>query len=96
MISALRDRRCTPPQPAKRGVKPQRAGIPQATKKPALGRFFVDMARPEGFEPPTPKFVAWCSIQLSYGRVAEAELCPTRGGVVNAMHYGMDIGTGGD
>src|SRR5690606_37867963 len=30
------------------------------------------MARPEGFEPPSPKFVAWCSIQLSYGR-AEAE-----------------------
>ena len=27
------------------------------------------MARPEGFDPPTPKFVAWCSIQLSYGRV---------------------------
>ena len=27
------------------------------------------LARPEGFEPPTPKFVAWCSIQLSYGRV---------------------------
>jgi hypothetical protein len=27
------------------------------------------MARPEGFEPPTPKFVAWCSIQLSYGRL---------------------------
>ena len=26
------------------------------------------VARPEGFEPPTPKFVAWCSIQLSYGR----------------------------
>ena len=26
------------------------------------------MARPEGFEPPTPKFVVWCSIQLSYGR----------------------------
>ncbi len=27
------------------------------------------MARPERFELPTPKFVAWCSIQLSYGRV---------------------------
>ena len=26
------------------------------------------LARPEGFEPPTPKFVAWYSIQLSYGR----------------------------
>ena len=26
------------------------------------------MARPEGFEPPAPKFVVWCSIQLSYGR----------------------------
>jgi hypothetical protein len=27
-----------------------------------------EMARPEGFEPPTPRFVVWCSIQLSYGR----------------------------
>jgi hypothetical protein len=27
------------------------------------------MARPEGFEPPAPRFVVWCSIQLSYGRL---------------------------
>jgi hypothetical protein len=27
-----------------------------------------DLARPEGFEPPTPTFVALYSIQLSYGR----------------------------
>jgi hypothetical protein len=27
------------------------------------------VARPEGFEPPTPRFVVWCSIQLSYGRM---------------------------
>lgn len=33
--------------------------------------FPLYLARPEGFEPPTPKFVAWCSIQLSYGRVVE-------------------------
>ena len=26
------------------------------------------LARPEGFEPPTPAFVAQCSIQMSYGR----------------------------
>ena len=32
------------------------------------------VARPERFELPTTKFVAWCSIQLSYGRTAEAEL----------------------
>ncbi len=25
------------------------------------------LAYPEGFEPPTPRFEAWCSIQLSYG-----------------------------
>ena len=31
------------------------------------------LARPEGFEPPTPKFVAWCSIQLSYGRMIQTE-----------------------
>ena len=27
------------------------------------------MARPEGFEPPAPAFVAQCSIQMSYGRL---------------------------
>ena len=27
------------------------------------------MVRPEGFEPPAPRFVVWCSIQLSYGRL---------------------------
>ena len=27
------------------------------------------MARPEGFEPPTPRFEAWYSIRLSYGRL---------------------------
>jgi hypothetical protein len=28
----------------------------------------VQLARPEGFEPPTPWFVAKYSIQMSYGR----------------------------
>lgn len=27
------------------------------------------MAHPEGFEPPTPRFVVWYSIQLNYGCV---------------------------
>jgi hypothetical protein len=26
------------------------------------------VARSEGFEPPTPRFEVWCSIQLSYER----------------------------
>ncbi len=29
---------------------------------------FSELARPEGFEPPTPWFVAKYSIQMSYGR----------------------------
>ena len=36
------------------------------------------MARPEGFEPPTPKFVVWCSIQLSYGRVPRQNVLARR------------------
>src|SRR5258708_5059172 len=34
-------------------------------------QFCTEVARPEGFEPPTPRFVVWCSIQLSYGRRPE-------------------------
>jgi hypothetical protein len=29
----------------------------------------ISLARPERFELPTPRFVVWCSIQLSYGRL---------------------------
>ena len=32
------------------------------------------MARPEGFEPPAPRFVVWCSIQLSYGRAGSGDI----------------------
>src|SRR5262245_39541831 len=28
----------------------------------------MEVARSEGFEPPTPRFEVWCSIQLSYER----------------------------
>ena len=34
-----------------------------------IGALELGLARPERFELPTPKFVVWCSIQLSYGRV---------------------------
>jgi hypothetical protein len=35
-------------------------------------RLHTQMARPKGFEPLTPRFVVWCSIQLSYGRSSPA------------------------
>ena len=37
--------------------------------------FLFCMVRPERFELPTPKFVARCSIQLSYGRVKQKRNC---------------------
>ena len=33
-----------------------------------------EVARPEGFEPPAPRFVVWCSIQLSYGRAGDGHI----------------------
>jgi len=33
-----------------------------------LRKYARELARREGFEPPTPRFEAWCSIQLSYRR----------------------------
>ena len=36
-----------------------------------IGYSPLEMARPERFELPTPRFEAWCSIQLSYGRWRE-------------------------
>src|SRR4051794_10730419 len=35
------------------------------------------LARSEGFEPPTPRFEVWCSIQLSYERLIRY-LAPNR------------------
>jgi hypothetical protein len=37
-----------------------------------LAKLLISLARPEGFEPPTPRFVVWCSIQLSYGRLSHS------------------------
>jgi hypothetical protein len=31
-------------------------------------QFCTEVARPKRFELLTPRFVVWCSIQLSYGR----------------------------
>ncbi len=53
------------------------------------------MARPERFELPTTKFVAWYSIQLSYGRVVkpsfavaaatEVEGAEARSGIIQVL-----------
>src|ERR1044072_5964768 len=38
---------------------------------------FEEMARPKRFELLTPRFVVWCSIQLSYGRVFACAFGPS-------------------
>src|SRR5262249_15545824 len=44
-----------------------------------------ESVRPEGLEPPTTSSEDWCSIQLSYGRVARAGIIiPARQGVATA------------
>jgi hypothetical protein len=36
-------------------------------------KFLILLARPKRFELLTPRFVVWCSIQLSYGRARKHE-----------------------
>ncbi len=50
------------------------------------------MARPEGFEPPTPCFGGTCSIHLSYGRAVVASVRVSKTGSVSVKT--VDISTG--
>ncbi len=52
----------------RRNLRPQRT-IGQQPEGKKCKKHLVLMARPKRFELLTPKFVVWCSIQLSYGRV---------------------------
>ena len=52
---------------------PRPAGAAQ-TKRVPKHPSCIEMARPERFELPTTKFVAWYSIQLSYGRTENIPL----------------------
>ena len=59
-----------------------------------LGQFCsqkCEMARPKGFEPLTPRFVVWCSIQLSYG-CRYASIVP-RPGAMQAGCSGKELMT---
>ena len=45
------------------------------------------MARPKRFELLTPRFVVWCSIQLSYGRLTSLGIiAPFVGAACGARH----------
>src|SRR5207245_7390865 len=50
------------PAHARRSLKRKNGGFWRA-------QFCTEVARPKRFELLTPRFVVWCSIQLSYGRV---------------------------
>ena len=52
------------------------------------------MARPERFELPTPRFVVWCSIQLSYGRVMSKDVVGAIGPIWKISSEGKEIGVG--
>ena len=46
-----------------------RQGLRRWSDRPLKALIYNEkVARPERFERPTPRFVVWCSIQLSYGR----------------------------
>ena len=75
----------------------QPADNKKANRIAPVGLTACVVARPERFELPTPKFVAWCSIQLSYGRrnaiVMHCSVVRQRERWCNLLSHS---GTGGD
>jgi hypothetical protein len=85
---------CFPPLPK---TKPQRHPTDMVPPARASCRLSFtaggrrQVARPEGLEPPTPRFVVWCSIQLSYGRSGRrgrSGTGPPRQGPATEVHSG--------
>ena len=73
------------PQPSRR--LPLRLILPRCfLRRPpvaapqAFDNIEIEVARSGGFEPPTPRFVVWCSIQLSYERARRGARRRPRGG----------------
>jgi hypothetical protein len=60
-----RDRPASRPRQPPGQACEARIGVP-ASRASASGVVFFRVAHRGGFEPPTPRFVVWCSIQLSY------------------------------
>src|SRR5262249_4714574 len=57
-------------QPLRLSRKAQRPDtVPQSVKWPLACPVSTEVARPKRFELLTPRFVVWCSIQASYGRL---------------------------
>src|SRR5262245_27844977 len=54
----------------------------------AKAKLLILLARSEGFEPPTPRFEVWCSIQLSYER--PGRLRALLDSIQGAMRFGRD------
>ena len=58
-----------------------------------LLKSLILLARPKGFEPLTPRFVVWCSIQLSYGRLCRGPRAAlgARGGRAHSYSLGRGL-----
>ena len=52
-----------------------------------MQKFSILLARPKRFELLTPRFVVWCSIQLSYGRLIPQ---PETGARDRGISYRLD------
>ena len=65
----------------------------EAGSRQTIWKLLRLLVRPEGFEPPTPKFEVWCSIQLSYGRrEAQCSRSHQGGKLVSERMLPSDVG----
>jgi hypothetical protein len=86
-VKCVRENSGSPIEGGELYMRSPRAHRPDGAVRPGESHFRKVLVRPAGIEPATPSLEGWCSIRLSYGRIAIVPLPPVNIGVVGVEGF---------